>query len=118
MWGLRGLGIKEISLKEVALAGASGQAESTRCQGGPGEGQHGVGRKKRGGVSSENSQRAERMKTCSWQPTIGKKTLTGLSSFPSPKNRSRERFTTGSRRPKSAKIESSKPMAVYVQCDK
>lgn len=54
-----------------------------------GEGQHGVGRKKRGGVSSENSQRAERMKTCSWQPTIDKKTVTGLSSFPSPKNRSR-----------------------------
>lgn len=65
MWGLWGLGIKEISLKEVALAGASGQAESMRCQGGVGEGQHGVGRKKRGGgMSSENSQRAERMKTC------------------------------------------------------
>lgn len=42
--GLWRLGIKENSLKEVALAGASGQAASRRCQGGPGEDEHGEGR--------------------------------------------------------------------------
>lgn len=39
MWDLWGLVIKEGSLKEAALAGASGQAE----QGGPGEDQHAEG---------------------------------------------------------------------------
>lgn len=39
------LGIKKSSLKEVALTGASSQAESRRCQEGPGEDEHGEGRK-------------------------------------------------------------------------
>ena len=66
------LGIKESSLKKVTLARASGQAESRECQGGPGEGEHGVGRKEERRGELGDSQQAEGIKgqACLWQPAI------------------------------------------------